>query len=556
MKKKLLSSILYGGFFFGIILLFTHGIFNNYFEQDEWGAIGVTIHSSGLPWWNTFISRGVHFSPIGNAMWAVLYRTFGLEAGYYTCIQLFLHAIASFLVFVLSSKITNDKKIGLLTGILFATNARANQAFMHLAINTTVAGFLFVTLFFVYLTQIKGKIFTAVHVGILYLIFLLAVFIREEGIMIVPMFIAYILVFDKEKINKKNIRAYIVLSIGLVAFVLMRYISQILNTTNIPEGLRGSYGSVVYNLVSLPIKFVVQNIVSGVRIFRLLVSEGSHIYSDTQISVLGTYPVFMDLIFSMIFIVLSTIYSIWLLCVKNKKILSIIVFCIIWLLCNDIILAFVGRRLYIVEERYLYFSSFPVLLLVSIFLWSLFRVKSKHFVMPIATKFLSVCLLAFLLVSSYVEIQDAVRYKSFNGKARKSLFTSITALYPTIPNNTIFYFRCKGLCHRNELFGLSSEWVLPFSSGAGWNLLVLYSGKQEQIWGKFLTSDFLLNLNSQGYKRIGEDGFGYFTDKALVKKTLREHQMVNITVIALEYNEDNFTVKDISTEFRLEIGEK
>lgn len=556
MKNKIAQVFLYVSIFFGIILLFTHGLFNNFFEQDEWGAIGVAIHANRLPWWDIFVTRGFHFSPIGYVLWTNLYRFFGLHAEYYTFLQLLMHATASYLVFLLSSKLAKDKKIGILTAVLFATNGRAHQAFTHLAINTTVGAYIFILLFFVYLAGIREKVLSRVNVLVLYLIFLAAVFIREEGVMIVPLFGMYLLLFDRAKINKKNILSYISLGVGLILFLILRYISQLLNTTIIPDALRGSYGSVVYNLFSLPVKFIAQNIVSGVSVFRFLVANGARIYSDTQISVLGTYPVFMDLAFSMIFILIVIIFATWLILFKNKHVFGLLVFCVSWLLCNDVILAFVGRRLYIVEERYLYFSSFPVLLLVSVCAWSVFRSGGRSMIGRILRKGIPVLFIGFLLVTSYTEIQAAVKYKTFNGVARKHLLGSITSLYPTIPNNTIFYVRCKDTCHKNELFGLSSEWTLPFSSGPGWNLLVVYSGRQEAVWGKFLTNDFLLNLNSQGYKKIGSDGFGYFTDKDTLVKTLHEYAFDSSVVIALEYDENDFSVGDISNEFRLMIDEK
>lgn len=556
MNKRLLHVLLSIGCFFGLILFFTHGLFNNFFEQDEWGAIGVTIHSALLPWWNIFISRGYHFSPIGYVLWLALYRFFGLHAEYYTFVQLLMHAAASYLVYSLSSRLSRDKKVGLLTGILFATNGRAYQAFMHLAINTTVGVFIFIMLFFVYLHTIKNKLFTAAQVISLFIIFLTAVSIREEGVLIVPMFIIYLLVFDRIRLNRQNVKPFFYLGIGFFTFVGFRYISQRLNVDYIPTQMQASYGSVLYNFGTLPIKLVVQNIISGVNIFKYLVANGSQIYSDTQISVLGAYPVFMDLAFAVIFIFMLTAYGIWLLICKSRAIIKLLLFCIFWLISNAFILAFVGRRLYIVEERYLYVSSFPVLLLISVFIISLFRVRVKNVYTQLLCKLISVSIILVLLTTSYFEIQDAVKYKSFNGKARKSLLASIVAVHPTIPEKTIFYFQCKGVCHHNELFGLSSAWVLPFSSGPGWNILVLYCQKQEAIWGKFLTDDYLLNLNSQGYKEMGNDGFGYFTDKKLLKDTLREKRLSSTTVIALEYDEDSYKVTDISSIFRQELDEK
>src|SRR5205814_8781575 len=140
-------------------------------------------------------------------------------------------------------------------------------------------------------------------------------------------------------------------------------------------------------------------------------------------------------------------------------------------------------------------------------------------------KIVALIIILLLLSTSYSEIRAVVAYKTVIARVRKSLLQSIRTVRPVIPSNTIFFFKCKEICHKNELFSLSSAWVLPFSSGPGWNLLVLYSQKQAVVWGKFLTDNFLLDLNSQGYKQINNDSFGYFIDKKILKQTLMDHHL-------------------------------
>lgn len=552
MKKNILIFILY----FLLILLFTNGLFNNFFEQDEWGAFGDIIYSFNLPWWDALISKGIHFSPFGFIYWKIFYILFDFEAKFYIFAQLLLHAVASFLVFKLSAKLSKNFWIGIFSGVLFAINGPGNQAFTHLAIFNTVFAFIFIISFFLYLTEIREKFLTFKNSLILSLLFLCSVFFREEGFIIIPLFFLYLFIFDKEKLNRKNLRHFIFLISTVVALFIFRSVSQMLNTTPIPSNAYFSLKAFFYNIFALPIKLVVQNIIDGNRLFFFLLEKNSVIYRETKIDFQTSYPLLMDLADLIIFNVLVILGLVWLYFKKSKLLLRNIFFAILWILANSAILSLVGRSIYKIEPRYLYFSSFPVFILISFFLISIFFLKSKYHFLNRALKIIVVIVFVVILISSYFDIQKAVDQKSFNGIARRKFLNSILTNYPTIPNNTIFYFECKDVCYRNARdFGIPSENVLPFSSGPGWIILSLYSNNHEKTWGKFLNNAFLLGARTQGYRRIGDYAFGYFVDKKLLKETLEKNKLETNTVIALEYNEEEFSVKDISKNVREELDE-
>jgi hypothetical protein len=283
MKKYALYFIL----FFVVILLFTHGLFGNFFQQDEWGAFGDIIYSYNQPWWIFFISKGVHFTPLGLFFWLILYKAFALNAQYYILIELLMHSFASLLVFIFITKISKSDKVGLLTALLFATNGRAYEAFMHLAIfSTTISSFIFIILFFIYLLRIKKKYFTVNNLLILFGLFLCSVFFREDGFIIVPLFVVYLFAFDKEKLNRKNIKSFIYLILGLMIIFIIRVVSQAFNINRIPMESSFDFSSVVYNLLTLPMKLVVQNLISSASIFNILINKTAWAYPNMAVSFL------------------------------------------------------------------------------------------------------------------------------------------------------------------------------------------------------------------------------------------------------------------------------
>ncbi len=556
MLKKYRIYLLYFLLFFGLILLFTNGLFNNFFEQDEWGAFGDIIYFHNLNPIDFFISKGIHFTPFGFIYWFILYKIFAFNAQVYILIELLVHTFASLLVVILATRLTGNKKIGLLTGILFATNGRANQAFTHLAIfSTTISAFILIISFFIYLSYIKEKKISYKNIIILFLIFISALFFREECFIIIPLFIYYLFFFDRSKISSKNIPQFSLFAGGIILFIVFRFVSQIFNTTPIPVGSGVYKLSIIYNLVTLPFKFIVLNLVDGIRILNFFVINSQRIYNDQQINFIQNYPVFIDMAVFFIFSIIGILFSFWLYKFNNKKILIILGFSLLWILSNVLILSIVGRNLYVVERRYLYFSSFPVLMVLSMVLYYVYTSTSSKLLTSYIKKFIVICTIAILLITSYSEIQQEVAYKEKNANVRKKIISSMLENYPTIPKDTIFYINCKNKCYSNVTFGIPNEYVLPFSSGPGWIILTQYAKGNEKTWGKLLTNNFLLGLGSEGYNKEGDYGFGYFVDYNNLKSTLKEKKIPTSTVIALKYDEKNFKFIDVSKQIRNKLNE-
>lgn len=555
MKRQVLIFLI----FFGLIILFTHGIFSNYFEQDEWGAFGDLIYSkNNLSWWSFLISRGIHFSPFGYIFWLVLYKFFSLNASWYVFVGLFLHSVASFFAYLLAYKITNSHRIGILTGILFATNGRAYQAFTHLAVfSTFVNASIFISLFFIYLSSLRKKHFGKRNILTLFIIFICAVFFREEGFILVPMFPVYLFLFDKKKLSISNIMYYVFLLAGFVLFLLIRFFSQSLNVIPIPDGSKVSFLPAFYNLPTLPIKLIVQNLIEGNRIQVFVINSIGSMYSDAGVTYHSSYPVFMDLAYLVIFNMVIILFGFMIYLFKIKIIFKYIIFALMWIMSSSLILSFIGRHLYILDSRYVYFSSIPILMVLSIIIVKVFEFKSENNVAIYVGRSLMVIVLLFLLATSYLDIQVAVKSKAFTGNARQKILSSMNSIYPRLPDNTIIYLKCRTECYRNAReFGLPTTYKFPFLAGAGWTILVNYAAVDEKTWGKFFKDTFLLNRGDQGYKRIGNHSFGYFIDKKLLTDTLKKNNLSTDIVIALEYNEEEFVVKDISNNFRKEINEK
>jgi len=549
--KTLKTFLVVFPIFFAIIFVSTWGILNGYFEQDEWLAIANVMNSYNTPWWHIYIPW-VHFSPLAIFLWSTLYKIFNLQAQYYFLIQLIIHASVATLVFILSERIAKNRIIAIITGLLFLLNGRAHQTFTHLAIfHTTTLTMFFILLFFVYLSGIQHKVLSFKNALILALIFIAAVATREEGFIIIPIAVAYLICFDRLKINKKNIVFAGLFSFGLIVFILVRLFAQTLYTEPIPVQYQITGNGAEYNLVTLPIKFVVQNIIWSERIGLFFVSNTQKLYPEIDSFFSSQAPI-MDAALFFIFGLIASIFILWFWLIKPKKIGSLMTFLLIWIGANSFMLSFIGRPIFVLEPRYLYFSSFPVLLFISIFLYSLYNSRGRNEIINFTKRIIVIVLFSTLLITSLQEIRIAVNYMSHSGIVKKQVFRNLLKAHPKLSNNTIFFVKCGVKCYKNRELGIPVENVLPFSSGPGMNILVTYASiqNQEKEWGPFFTKEWLFHTFSEGYKRIGDRSFGYFVTKRKLEEAVRKYNLSKDIIVALEYDEESYTLRDISKEFR------
>ncbi|MFC1646679.1 hypothetical protein ACFL1A_00190 [Patescibacteria group bacterium] len=550
MKKVIRNNIPIFIIFFSVLFAATYGLLSGYFQQDEWLGLALAMKSYNLPWWDVFVPGNMHFAPLGKIFWRVMYRIFALRAEYYFLIELIIHALTSTLVYVLSTKLTKNKVISALTAFLFLLNGRAHQAFTHLAIfHVTTTTMFLIMLFFVYLSTINEKVLNIKQVVILFLIFLASILTREEGFIIIPITIAYLYSFDRKKFNKKNFKVFVVFSLGIVSFLIVRVFAQKLYTEPIPVIYQLTGNGAEYNLLTIPIKFVVQNLIYSERIALFYLNHFVKIYPDIE-SYFASQAPLMDAAFFYIFGILASIKGVWLWLVRPKKIKAIIAISITWILSNAFILAFIGRHLSVLEPRYLYYSSFPVFLVTSIILYDFYIFKPKKKLIGLLNKFIVSCVIVLLFVASFQEIRVAVNRQKIDGVAKKQIFESLKEIHPVLSDNTIFYITCRDKCYRNSEFGIPVENVLPFSSGPGMIFLTVFAQGQEEKWGNFFTQKFLFDIYAEDYKKMGDKSFGYFVTKSKLEETLNKNKLSLDTVVALEVDEKDYTFTDISEDFR------
>lgn len=555
-----MKKVLFGvGILFITAYLFTNGLTQTFFQQDEWNGFGYVIFLRQSPWWAWFNLLGPsHFIPLSQFYWFVMYRLFGYEAQYYALNALTLHAIASFLVFMLAKKISQNAWIGALTAFLFVTNSRSAQAFTHLAVfPATITSFIVIMSFFLYLTGLKNKvILEKKDLGFLLGIFFVSVFLREDGLILPVLLPVYFWLFSPKVFQRKNLWFFAVFYAVIAAFFGFRVYIQ----THAVQAIAVTGSSFkkiyLYNAISLPFKLIVQNIFEGINLFNAFWENKRLAYTEYhhQITVGLMYTVVYDFVILGVFNGLAAFFLFVSRKISNRHFWRSVLFCIAWILVAAFLLAAVGRPHNVVESRYLYLSSFAVLFIVSstlIGLWSMpYR---RPLLRMIVQAFIGLGIIV-LTVTSYKEMQVTIKRYVFQSSARKNILVDLMKIHPTIPKKAIFYVACKTTCYRNiEGFGVPNDLVLPYTSGPGWIILLYYAQKDEKAYAQFFTpyngKEFLWDYGAEGYRTVGEYGFGFFRTKELLLETLERESLPPETVIGVTYDETDFSLHDMSPQF-------
>lgn len=533
-------------FIFLILLsvLFLWGYNETFFQQDEWGGFGTVISLSGqtIPQWITGMV-GVHFVPFANLIWLILYKIFGFNALFYILFATFLHAFSSFLVYLLANKITKSFFIGVVTSILFLTSGRTAQAFTHLSIfPSTITSFIFIMLFLIILSYKKTNEFSFKEIILLILIFLTSVFFREDGLLLIPVFPIFLFFFKRKTLNYNNLKYFATFYAVSIGYLIFRIVRQFFDASIVSVSSTNYWSSYIYNGLSLPFKLFVQNLIDIETPYLWVWFHRKVLYHidfpQTVMDTLGVDLIILTgvVFFGFMFIVSSRFVSL-------KKYKNVLWFSVLFTALCGFLLATIGRQIGMVESRYLYLSSFAVLLFLSIFLYLAW--KNKEYGIPL--KVLVIIILFFYFWSSYGKIHNIISLRKDESHARKNIFYELQREVPILPKYAVFYVTCKKTCTRNVHFGLPNEIVLPFSSGPGWIFLMPYAQKNP-IYSKFFIQEengkyFLWDMGSQGYKELEGYGYGYFTDYATLSRALKNKSYVRI--IHLLYDDKNFKLKRI-----------
>jgi len=494
-RIKRLGIIPLLGFLMAILTYW--GAWHGYFQQDEWSGFGRVIAAQQKGVGELVRFSGSHFTPLSIFNVATLYSFFGLNHAGYGVWSVLLHAINAFLVFALAKAMTRNSTIATLSSVMFAIAYTPQQSVTWYAASmANLPGTLFALIgliLFEKFLSIRSRKFLWTAIAC---VFVSAGF-RETGILLLPYFVL------RDRTTWRPVILVFLLYLGM-RFVPLLFPSRL--TTVAPHVSRFGLWDILYQAITFTIFYLPRLLVPieiPVTFARMIFGESFRLAYD---SILNIFYAGVSI---------STI--LWL--VKIRKTPAIV---------SSILLIFVGLlplallpRPYTLDSRHFYFPLVGFALLAG-------QIVHRY----IHSKIVVLTFLIFLGINILLIRQEIGRIYAIS-RVRTSIINQWMMLYPHAPDHAVF---------------LSQGDPLLFQSGFGQMLLVLYKVVPQ------LGDYFLFDINQQGYRNIGESGFGYFTDEMKFREAYCQYGLTPQQVFVASWNAQQEVLTDISKTYRMTLS--
>lgn len=516
-------------------------IFNNFFQQDEWSAFA-NIYKIGYGQYvlDALVPDPGHYVPFARILFAVLFKLFQFDYWKWAGLSLVWHVLNSFLVYLLAKKIFKKDWQAIFSGILFAVFAAGQQAISWVVANGATQGATtLVLLSLIYFFE--SKTFLCILMLILSMLFKEISIGMFTFFPIIIMFQNYI---GKKKILNKKILYFVGAAIFYVVFRYLTFLG-IFSDVKAPIITESqTRREIFYNIATFPIKGISQTIVP-----QYVFLEASKFIADKLPDGIAGLPgtnffdnfyleyVFGNLVlfvFASVTIILAFIFK-----YKKGKLTVIAFFGLLFVGINSAIYALSPGRsgfVPIIDSRNLYLPSIGMIL----FLVSIISLL-KNWKWSIVT-------LSFFAIFNIAITRLEIMNISNVGKNRLDILNQISRDNLKLRDKQIFYIESD-----SSYYGLPDEIrILPFQSGIGQTLLVWFSS-QSNFPKDFYEGQFLWDLKSQGYKEVGDQGFGYFRNFSLLKEVIKEYNLPIESVVAYSWNSKQEKLTNITSEIRLKL---
>ena len=533
-RKRFIQN--YSTFFgFLVIVIGTFVLYrdllNTFFTQDEWWELGRAIEarSQGLKYY--FTPWGGHVVPLMLFFLNLQFKLFGTNAVAYAWISLIGHVVIATLWMVFITRLTKNKLLGFLSGLIFVINTAPFHSITYIAGGAThVLGS---TLFFLlsifswakYLQSNYKKIFLFLSL----LNIFLAVFFMEYVAYYFFLIPVLYFLFSSEKRRRQLgfwIDQILVLTLG-IGFFLYRFFSQKIHiygsqfigartfensSLQVNSPVFDYFSALIKNTAKLLPRILYQVWMNEDWIFKWAKSSTSLESFSYKMSALVLFFGFL------------TIFIFW---KQQQKFLAKLTISALLLIIFGGFPAYVFTTFpNVIYSRYLYSPALGFALFLGLFLIAISKTISR-----IAGFYKQRILVYFLLILGILTPLAWENYRHITGrlwstvvasKMRQKILSQTLNYYPQIKPKTVF-------------FGATNLQTpgIPWPVHLGYSLLVMYAYQGSyQGSEKFFRSNKLWPV-SEGYEDFGDIGFGYFHTFNSMLKTLKKYKLTEDNVYGL-----------------------
>jgi len=536
-------------------------ITRNFFEQDEWAVLAYNIVFGQLSSWEKikflFSSSGIlsHFIPLTMYSFYLMNKVFGLQMNWYFFTIIIVHVTNSICVFLLTRKLIKNELIALCAGLFFGINWASSQAvtWFAAAFGVQFSTFFFlssVLLYCIFLENKNKKIFFTSVV-----LFIFSFLFKESTltlIIIYPLLFSY---FKKISIlhlfRKKNRGNFLWFFISVIFFFIFKIILLYVNPYFVSATIGNTSQApfiLIPRILFYPLLAFSQIYDPGGIIFHLATPFIHYEYpalvsSDAFSGIVATIG--PDVLYLLLSFLLLQICFITILHMKKKHQQTAYFTLLGMVSFFASILPYVPlpRFISFLELRYYYTPNIFASMILAVCLW--YWVSNAFF--KKYTVVIVLILTGTIVFFHYQQIQKDLYQKLLTAKERKALLTQMKLLLPGLSEKINVFFM-TGDGYDYLLPGLK----IPFQSGFG-NILMIEYYDNTHITPKLVDNNYLYGLKEQGYKMYHGVGFGYYFEKDMLLRDLKNKKFFINSIHAFSWDRKKEKLYDITTAFQKNI---
>lgn len=526
-------------------------VFHTYFLHDEWRQIAGILEYGPIRALPAFSVPEILLGKgriIGTFINNMFYYLFPFQTVPFLIFAFVGHIINSFLFYRIVLRFTRNWKVAFFSGLFFAVSGRHQEAISWIGAGVQIVGSLFFTLLsceaFLYFLD-KRKTW---YLFISFLLWYISYLFREQAIFLIPV-IGMVLL--KQLWRNRNIHGLITYASALIFLGAGLFTANSLFLSNIGNTF-GSSGlllfqkqilnSIFYPYISLgqyfiPYRFIYRSAEWVMNTWYPFMNTGGN--NETLIH----FPL-SDIVsgFASLVIILGIVW----MYVSYKKGRWLIIFTIILYVASFLPTAFhlIHRYDSLIQSRFMYITTPFVAFLFGNFVWFLsgYIFKKRQWLGVII-------ILASLL---FLEKEMTVARREVNvlvisGKEMTGFLSSYKKVMPSMPPNSILLIEGD----RNYYYEHNT---MPFQLGGGYILSVIYykdgTIPLTAIKRTPAAEEPFVSFGSQGVVSDGKKTFGYYWDRNMLRKDLKEKKFSINQVRAFRYTSGNSQIANITEEIR------
>jgi len=526
MNKLLKNNVIYLiGLLIVVIFTFAN-LSQTFYQQDEWQTLGHLLIGDKEIFGNLnpILLLFGELRPLSGLLYSVLLGVFRFSIMPAAIFGIFFHFINAILTFYLAYGISKNKLIAFLAGLFLITNSVSHQAVTWIAALGTLPATTFLILtvicYFQYFETKDRKFLTIGFVSTV-----LSLMFKGVGLFLFIFLPIMFFIYEVKSVGKRSMTKVVKTNFLLLVFGSLIFLvrsGQFFFSTKGAAGFinAGSNSStlmtIIGHIILYPLTSLFQIFVPPLDLYSITIPFSKMQYRfliGSPLTDLVAQSMVADMFAIVGSMVIIGFLVIMALKYKNKILNKNILFSLLFLFLSFLPYIVLNRDSSYLSSRYFYVAAIPAGIIFGYIVYFFIRMH-RYAKWP-------VFFLVFLFLFHHVNIiRKDVAYQVKIGNERKAVLNGIKKLYPEIEKNFIFYVTSDK--------PFSGEITNPFQNGLGYILEVWYYSSGN-IPSEFLMDNFLWDLGSEGYRKNGDFGFGYFqnTDK-MVKEMKSQGVSINI----------------------------